>query len=150
MPMLVETLLCLSLPIKDSQLLVGVWTVIVLYLTTNTSLYLVSFHSFFGCINFFGEPIPTPSADMTGSSWAYVPEVIAMAFLLETTIACFSCNPAIPELANADHWAFYSFKPGVKTTCHSPPYLLLKNVNQCHFEPVIICAQLYVLPPSFC
>ena len=78
---------------------------------------------------------------MGGSSWAYEPEVTAMAFLLETTIACFSSNPGIAELANSDHWAFYTSKPGVKRTLHSPPYLLLKNLNQCHFEPVVICVQ---------
>ena len=87
------------------------------------------------------SPIPTPCADMTGSSWAYEPEVTAMAYLLETTIACFSSNPGIDELSLYDHWAFYSPKPGLKTNSHSPPYLLLKNINQSHFEPLIICAQ---------
>ena len=52
------------------------------------------------------SPFRTPSADLTGPSWAYEPEVTAMAFLLNTTIACFSCNPGILELANADYWAF--------------------------------------------
>jgi hypothetical protein len=36
---------------------------------------------------------------MTGSSWAYEPEVTAMAYLLETTIACLSSNPGIDELS---------------------------------------------------
>ena len=55
---------------------------------------------------YLDSPIPTPCADMTGSSWAYEPEVTAMAYLLETTIACFYSNPGIDELSLYDHWAF--------------------------------------------
>ena len=95
-------------------------------------------------------PVPTHSADMTGSSWAYEPEVTAMAFLLETTIACFSSNPAIPELANADHWAFYSSKPGVKTTCHRPPYVLLKKCKPVSFRACRnLCTTVSTSPPLF-
>jgi len=79
---------------------------------------------------------------MTGSSWAYGPEVTAMAYLLETTIGCFSYNPGVDNLQSSDAWAFYPSHPGVKAHPHtvSPPFLLLKNINQAHFEPVVICA----------
>jgi hypothetical protein len=77
---------------------------------------------------------------MNESAWAHEPEITAMAFLLQTTIVCYSHNPNIPALKDADHWAFYSAAPGLKTTLHSPPYILLFNIDQAHFEPVVTCA----------
>ena len=76
-----------------------------------------------------------PSAGIKGVAWAYEPEITAMGYLLNTTLAVFS------RTANrkGNHWQFYRPGPGHPL---SDPMLFIVNLHRFHFEPV----QYYNLP----
>ena len=71
-----------------------------------------------------------PSAGVKGTAWAYEPEITAMAYLLETTIAIFSRT----SRRKGNHWQFYRPSPGMPL---SDPVVMLVNLNHFHFEPVL-------------
>jgi len=77
----------------------------------------------------FALNISNPFAGVKGTAWAWEPEVTAMAYLLNTTIACFSKT----NKNKGDHWQFYRPGPAQPIT---NPMLLLVNIHQFHFEPV--------------
>ena len=64
-----------------------------------------------------------------GTAWAWEPEITAMAYLLNTTVAVFSKTAK----RKANHWAFYRPGPGHPL---SNPMILLVNLHRLHFEPV--------------
>jgi len=78
--------------------------------------------------------LPLAFADMKNpTTWAHEPEVTAMAFCLETTIACYSYNSS-GVLKDHSGWALYAPTPcGNRFT---NPIILLVDIDQFHFEPV--------------
>ena len=68
-------------------------------------------------------------AGVKGAAWAWEPEITAMAYLLNTTLAVFSRT----NLRKGNHWQFYRPGPGL-SLCQ--PMVLLVNLQRFHFEPV--------------
>ena len=74
-------------------------------------------------------------AGVKGVAWAWEPEITAMAYVLNTTMAVYSRTTK----RAGNHWAFYRPGPGQPL---SDPMVLLVNLHRFHFEPV----QYYNLP----
>ena len=70
-----------------------------------------------------------------GTAWAWEPELTAMAYLLNITLAIYSRT----NNRKGNHWAFYRPGPGHAL---SDPVVLLVNLHRFHFEPV----QYYNIP----
>ena len=74
-------------------------------------------------------------AGVKGTACAWEPEITAMAYLLNTTLAVFSRT----NNRKGNHWQFYMPGPGEAI---SDPMVLLVNLHRYHFEP----AQYYTVP----